>query len=474
MIFWKDYCLLTMVNAGSSAVPVGAIPRLWRGRKIHAATVEPATRIVVTNSSYNFRKQLLLMVLAAIVIRLVVMVFLYPEQIDPYYDHWRFGYETGRVARSIVLGQGVGSPFYTYTGPTAIMTPIYPAFVALIFKIFGIYTKASALVLLSFNALTSALTGIPIFLFARKSFGDKVGLWSGWTWAFFPYGIYYPMERIWSTWLSTLLLCLLFLMALKLESSSSWKRWLAYGLLWGFAGVNEPIVLSVLAPLSLWACYCLWRNKKAWFVPAAISGVAFLASISPWAIRNYRVFHQVIPFRDNLGLELAIGNNGNGLHWHPKEVGPWHNEVEWEKFKRIGELNYMAEKKREALDYMKAHQGWVAKQAVRRLVYVWTGYWSFDPRYLAEEPLDPANVFFCSIVSILTIVGLWHAFRQNWRIAAPYGLVLFFFPLLYLFTHVESYHRRPIDPFFMVLAVYGFLSLRKRTFTSRSPASPTN
>ena len=138
------------------------------------------------------------------------------------------------------------------------------------------------------------------------------------------------MERIWSTWLSTLLLCLLFLMALKLESSSSWKRWSAYGLLWGFAGVNEPIVLSVLAPLSLWACYCLWRNKKAWFVPAAISGVAFLAAISPWAIRNYRVFHQVIPFRDNLGLELAIGNNGNGLHWHPKEVGPWHNEVEWE------------------------------------------------------------------------------------------------------------------------------------------------
>ena len=97
------------------------------------------------------------------------------------------------------------------------------------------------------------------------------------------------------------------------------------------------------------------------------------------------------------------------------------------KFKRIGELNYMAEKKREALDYMKAHPGWVAKQAVRRLVYVWTGYWSFDPRYLAEEPLDPANVFFCSIVSIFTIVGLWHAFRQNWRIAAPYGLVLFFF-----------------------------------------------
>ena len=35
------------------------------------------------------------MVLVALAIRLVVMVFLLPEQLEPQRDHWHFGYETG-------------------------------------------------------------------------------------------------------------------------------------------------------------------------------------------------------------------------------------------------------------------------------------------------------------------------------------------------------------------------------------------
>jgi hypothetical protein len=78
------------------------------------------------------------MVLLALALRLIVMAFLYPEQLDPTLDHWKFGYETGRVARSIVQGQGVANPLYTNTGPTAFMTPIYASIVALVFRVFGI------------------------------------------------------------------------------------------------------------------------------------------------------------------------------------------------------------------------------------------------------------------------------------------------------------------------------------------------
>ena len=72
------------------------------------------------------RRQVLYMVLAALGIRLVVMAFLYPEQLSPKLDHWKFGYETGRVARAIVRGQGMANPLYTDTGPTAFMTPCAP------------------------------------------------------------------------------------------------------------------------------------------------------------------------------------------------------------------------------------------------------------------------------------------------------------------------------------------------------------
>jgi hypothetical protein len=65
------------------------------------------------------------MVLVALAIRLVVVGFLYTERTDPARDHWRFGGESGRIARSIALGEGFSSPLFAKTGPTAWLTPVY-------------------------------------------------------------------------------------------------------------------------------------------------------------------------------------------------------------------------------------------------------------------------------------------------------------------------------------------------------------
>src|SRR5215813_1360554 len=86
-------------------------------------------------------------VLVALVLRLVVMAFLYTEQLDPARDHWKFAYETGRIARSLATGRGFSSPLFADTGPTAFLTPVYPAIIAVIFKLFGVYSKASAFVI---------------------------------------------------------------------------------------------------------------------------------------------------------------------------------------------------------------------------------------------------------------------------------------------------------------------------------------
>src|ERR1700674_1174249 len=105
----------------------------------------------------------LCMVLVALTIRLVVVGFLYQEQLDPDRDHWPFSYENGRVARSIVEGRGFSSPLFEDTGASAWMTPLYPYVTAGVFKIFGTYTAASAIVLLSMQCLFSALNCLPVF-----------------------------------------------------------------------------------------------------------------------------------------------------------------------------------------------------------------------------------------------------------------------------------------------------------------------
>ncbi|HMD15915.1 MAG TPA: hypothetical protein VKH18_04545 [Terriglobales bacterium] len=397
------------------------------------------------------------MVLVALALRLVVMVFLLPEQLDPQRDHWPFGYETGRIARSIVEGRGFSSPLFGDTGPTAWMTPVYPYFVAGVFRLFGTYTKASALVLLSAQGLISALNCAPIFYFALKLFGRRAALWSGWAWAFFPYAVYFPEERIWSTWLSTALFSVLFLWTLYLEQTPRLSRWIGIGLLWGLTALTDPIVLAAWPFMNGWACYRMQRQKQRWAWPLAASVFAMIIAVSPWFVRNYEVFGKFIPFRDNAGLEIHSGNSGETFHWRPRMLGPWHNDEEWKAFKEIGEIGYMEREKQRGVEFIRTHPRWFAVVTVRRFVYIWTGFWSFDERYLAEEPLDPPNIFFCTALTVMMLIGLRRVWRENRSIAVLFAMVLFFFPAIYYVTHVEVYFRRQIDPLIVTLAVYGVL-----------------
>ena len=52
-------------------------------------------------------------------------------------DHFNFGWEMGRIARSIVVGQGFSSPYEGNTGPTAWEPPLYPFLIAGVFRVFG-------------------------------------------------------------------------------------------------------------------------------------------------------------------------------------------------------------------------------------------------------------------------------------------------------------------------------------------------
>ena len=163
------------------------------------------------------RNSLFWMVLVALLLRLLVMSFLYTERTDPYRDHWRLGGEAGRIGRSIAQGEGFSNPLFGRTGPTAWLSPVYPYLLAALFKIFGIYSNASAIAALALNCLFSALTCIPIYFIAKKQFGVATAAWAGWLWAFFPYAIFFSADFIWVTTLTTLLMTLVFLSSLYLE-----------------------------------------------------------------------------------------------------------------------------------------------------------------------------------------------------------------------------------------------------------------
>jgi hypothetical protein len=204
--------------------------------------------------------------------------------------------------------------------------------------------------------------------------------------------------------------------------------------------------------LGAWTCYRRYRQGSTWIMPGIVATLALFAALSPWIIRNYETFHHFIPVRSGLGLELYIGNNGFSTRWVNSALHPNHNDAELAEYEQAGEVAYMEHKRRQAVEYIRAHPGWYVCMTLRRVLYIWTGYWSLDRAYLKDEPLDPPNIFVATTFSLLAFVGLRRVFRRDWSLAVRFAIVLACFPLVYYVSHPETYYFRPVDPLIVVLA----------------------
>jgi 4-amino-4-deoxy-L-arabinose transferase-like glycosyltransferase len=400
------------------------------------------------------------MVITALVLRLVVMGFAYRIQLDPAQDHWAFGWETGRVARSIATGHGFSSPYSEPTGPTALIPPVYTYLVAGVFKLFGVYTATSALALLTLNNVLSSLTCLPVFLITRRIFSPAMAGWAGWAWALFPYSIGLSNAVVWETSLTTLLLPLLILMTLRLAQTRSLIAWIGYGLLWGFAGLTSPVVLSTLPFLGAWIWLRHWRRGSNCTGAAIVASLVFFIVVTPWIWRCSHLYGRFVAFRGNFGMEVLVGNSDDTSSPANWNVLPGSNPAELEKLKQVGEPAYMAEKQQEAKELIEHDTARFVILSLRRVLNTWTGLWEIPPRWTLDANGVP-HIATYSLFSILAFVGVGWALHDNRDGVVPLLLPLIFFPLVYYLTHSDMGFRHPIDPVMVILAVYGATSLRR-------------
>lgn len=393
----------------------------------------------------------------------MVVGFVYQGFLEPGRNHWEFGFEMGKVASSIVTGHGFGNPYWIDTGPTAMITPVFPYLMSAAFVLFGVYTTTAALVVLGLNSLVSALTCVPIYFLAKRSFGLQTAKVAVWTWAFFPYAIYFSADSMWYHSLLTLFVTLLLLAALHLENCMRVWMWAGFGCLWGLTALTSPVVLGTLPFLGGWVCYRHSRQNNNWKIRAGTAALALLITIAPWLIRNYRVFRRPVFLKDNFWMEVCVGNLGDASHWWNSAAHPAGNNEEFNEFRRLGEQGYMLEKRRQAIAFLQTHPGIYVWRCLRRVVFTWTGFWSLNPEYLREEPLDPANVFFCTTFTVLALIGLRKALSRSRSAVMPYALVLLAFPIPYYLTHSDISYRQPLNPEVVILASLAAVSRRKST-----------
>lgn len=401
-----------------------------------------------------------LMVAVGFAVRFIAVLFVYDEQLTSPRGDFEFGWEVGRVANSLAAGRGFSSPLWGETGLTAWVPPVFPLLLAGVFKIFGSYTAASAIAALSLNSLFSALTSIPIVLIARKIFDNKVATLAGWAWAFFPYAIFISAFRVWGEGLDALLVVLLLLVVLRLAESHRASLWFGCGALTGFAALTNPNTMSVMPGLLGWACYRLRHNGANYWKPLSLTLSALLIVVAPWFMRNYKAFDQFVPFRSNFWLEAQLGNNQQAVTLMTGDRHPASNKTEMEEYRHLGELDYMAEQRRQTLAFIAANPASFAWLTARRVVFVWTGFWSFNPSYLASEPLQIPFVFFSTTLSLLMVAGLFAAWRRRNPLVATPVILLVCQPLVYYFTHPAIEYRHALEPVIIILAVVGGLRLK--------------
>lgn len=409
--------------------------------------------------------------LVAFALRLAVVPFLVGDRLNPARDHWVFAWETGRIARSLASGHGFGSPLLGWTGPTAWMGPVYPGLLAGVFEIFGIYSKASAYVILTLNCLFAALTCFPLYSIGRSVFGRKTAFVAAWVWALFPYSFEFSAGQVWNTTLSALLLTLAVAMTLALERKPALFHWIAWGVLWAIAGLTEPTLLTALPVAGLWLVYRFSKRAVplAFFWRPVLAAFAFLLVVSPWFFRNERVFGRFIPFRDNFWLAFYQGNTWDTFDLYPDWANPPHSPPEMAEYERVGELAYMAEKKQQSLAAVREHPARFAGATLRRIVFTWTGYWDLSAAYRRIEPFAPANVVMTSLLSALAAAGFVLAFARARPFAILLASVLLAFPLTYYITHPSMAYRHPIDPLLILLAVFAFTGHRIPARVSSQP-----
>ena len=430
-------------------------------------------------------------------LRVVVILVGHTYKVRTDQANFNFGFEAGRIARSLVTGQGYANPFNGASGPTAWLPPLYPLLMAAAFKVFGVYTRGAALALMVVDSALSAAIVPAIYEIAARCFDARgiarrgakyatpVAVWSAWVWAVYPAALQYAVHWIWEMSLTACLFSWAIVVALRLrgvgDSAESVNPahndetvvngaptehrhtlWFVFGVLWGLIALSNASLLLCLPAMMIWVAWPAlreWKLSRTTFVGAVLTCVAFAAVVAPWAVRNERVMHAFVLTRDNFGVELYNSSleSNDGLPWGTA-MPLWEGDPVFRQYERMGEWKFAQMRQRQAMANLRSRPGMFAKWTLDRFLFFWDGTPHAANGHVANEYLRQLSYSFLSVCGLL---GLGLMLWRHVEGAGLFALVFALVPLVYYMVTVQPRFRHPIEPLIAVLAVYLFRSTEK-------------
>ena len=383
-----------------------------------------------------------------------------------------FLFESGNIANSLATGHGFSSPFRVDTGPTAWMTPLFPLLLAGIFRIFGAYTFHAWAATVLMNISCCTLACIPIYYVGKRIGGIALAAGAAWLWAIFPNAILMPVESMWDASISALLVATILWATLALAESQRLRNWCAYGLLWGVALMFNATLAALFPFLAGWLVYRAHQQELNWLKNVAAAVAIIILCCVPWTIRNYRVFHQFVPLRSVLGLQLWLGNNDQTQDIFRGDLHPIYNAAEREKYISLGEIAYMQQKKQQAITYMFSHPAREAHLILYRAISIWSGGTPYPlVDFIGTPSLRFRAILAFNLVAALgTLCGIIILFRERSPFAVPISTFPLIYPWAYYLTLALPRYRLPIDPIVMLLLAISVQRLSQKFARAKSPA----
>ncbi len=406
---------------------------------------------------------------------------------------FNFGFEAGRIARSVATGHGFANPFNGESGATAWLTPLYPLLMAAAFKLFGVYSRGAALALLVVDSAFSAAVAPAVYEIAARCFDARgiarrgakhaapVAVWSAWMWAVYPAALQYAVHWIWEMSLTACLFSWAIVVALRMRAQGSGLRaqsagslvgdarlpgagpWalnaLLFGVLWGLIALSNASLLLCLPGMMVWVAWPelrRWRISLRTVAGAALTCLMFGAVLAPWVVRNERVLHALVPTRDNFGVELyeSTLERNDGFPWGTT-LPLWTGDPEFKEFVRMGEVKFAKMRGDEAKERILARPGRTAKWTLDRFLFFWDG----TPHPANGKPVQEylRQLSYC-FLSVCGLLGLVLMVRRRVEGAGLFALIFVLLPLPYYLVTVQPRFRHPMEPLIAVLAVYLFRS----------------
>ena len=359
------------------------------------------------------------------------------------------------------------------------LPPLYPCFLAGIYRLFGRNPIPVACVQIAFDLLTTFL----LYLIGRRLGGETVGLLSAAFYGCYPYLVFQNLT-VNDTGIFICLLATAVWLSYRVRDTQRARYAVALGLVIGAAALTKTLVILVLPLLIIsWQRTVGFRRTSQL---ALLSSLSMVAVLSPWVIRNTRLHGELVFISTNGGSNLHQGNNPCvadylARGWDAQWVRclavppPGLSEVEEDHWHRNEAIRYLKENPRSwpRLFATKFSVLWnpaimpadlppdVKADGGAVLLYN-------SPAFRAARVL---HLVYFSPLLVLGLIGLVWGGRDRAPIG-PLVAVLVVITVFYVVFHPSTRYRSPADPFLFILAAYALSKLWRRQRQFKGTCKP--